>query len=92
MLSQTVVSDFATPWTVAHQAPLSMGFPRQEGWSRLSFPSPGHLPERGNEPTSLTTPAWAGKFFSARATLEALVLVDLLFNPHVIHFFLVPII
>ena len=33
-----------TPWTVTHQAPLSMGFPRQEYWSGLPFPSPGHLP------------------------------------------------
>ena len=36
-------NSYATPWTVAHQAPLSMGFPRQEYWSRLSFPSPGIL-------------------------------------------------
>ena len=36
-----MVSDFATPWTVAHQAPLSMGFPRQEYWKGLPFPSPG---------------------------------------------------
>ena len=34
---------FATPWTVAHQAPLSMGFPRQEYWSGVPFPSPGSL-------------------------------------------------
>ena len=38
---------FATPWTVTHQAPLSMGFPRQENWSELSFPSPGYLPNPG---------------------------------------------
>ena len=38
---------FATPWTVAHQAPLSMGFPRQEYWSGLPFPSPGDLPDPG---------------------------------------------
>ena len=36
-----MVSDFATPWTVAHQAPLSMGFPRQEYWKVLPFHSPG---------------------------------------------------
>ena len=36
-----------TPWTAGHQAPLSMGFPRQDYWSGLSFPSPGHLPESG---------------------------------------------
>ena len=42
-----------TPWTVAHQAPpLSMGFSRQEYWSELPFPSLGHLPDPGIEPTS----------------------------------------
>ena len=40
---------FATPWTVAHQAPLSMGFSRQEYWSGLPFPSPGDLPNPGIE-------------------------------------------
>ena len=43
---------FATPWTVAHQAPPSMGFSRQEYWSGLSFPSPGDLPHPGIEPRS----------------------------------------
>ena len=38
---------FATSWTVAHQAPLSMGFSRQEYWSGLPFPSPGDLPDPG---------------------------------------------
>ena len=38
---------FATPWTVAHQAPSSMGFSRQEYWSGLPFPSPGDLPDPG---------------------------------------------
>ena len=41
---------FATQWTVAHQAPLSMGFSRQEYWSGLPFPSPGYLPNLGIEP------------------------------------------
>ena len=41
-----------TPWTVAHQAPLSMGFPRREYWSGLPFPSPGDLPNPGTEPRS----------------------------------------
>ena len=41
---------FSTPWTVAHQAPLSMGFPRQEYWSGLLFPSVGDLPDSGIEP------------------------------------------
>ena len=43
---------FATPWAVARQAPLSMGFPRQEHWSGLPFPSPGDLPNPGIEPGS----------------------------------------
>ncbi|KAM7226722.1 hypothetical protein CapIbe_022867, partial [Capra ibex] len=43
---------FVTPWTVAHQAPLSMGFPRQEYWSGLPLPVPGDLPDPGIEPTS----------------------------------------
>ena len=52
---------FAIPWTVACQAPLSMGFPRQEYWSGLSFPSPGDLPNSGIEPAS---PALADGFFT----------------------------
>ena len=43
---------FATPWTVANQAPPSMGFSRQEYWSGLPFPSPGDLPNPGIEPRS----------------------------------------
>ena len=43
---------FATPWTIAHQAPLSMGFSRQESWNGLPFPSPGDLPDPGIEPRS----------------------------------------
>ena len=48
---------FATPWTVALQAPLSMEFFRQEYWSRLLFPPPGDLPNPGIKPTSATSPA-----------------------------------
>ena len=47
----------ATPWTVAHQAPPSMGFSRQEYWSGLPFPSPGDLPDPGIEPGSRTLEA-----------------------------------
>ena len=47
----------AAPWTVAHQAPLSMGFSGQECWSGLPFPSPGDLPTPGNEPWSPTLEA-----------------------------------
>ena len=43
---------FATPWTVAYQAPLSMEFSRQEYWSGLPFPPPGYLPDPGIEPRS----------------------------------------
>ena len=48
---------FVIPWTVARQAPLSMGFPRQEHWSGLPFPPPGDLPDPGIEPASPTSPA-----------------------------------
>ena len=52
---------FVTPGTVAHQAPLSMGFPKQECWSGLPFPSPGDLPDSGIEPASSEL---AGRFFT----------------------------
>ena len=52
-----VSNSFATPWTLPHQACLSMGFPRQKYWSSLSFPSPGDLPNPGTEPTSSVSPA-----------------------------------
>ena len=55
---------FATPWTVAYQDSLSMGFSRQEYWSGLPFPSPGDLPDPGIEPESLVSPALAGGFFT----------------------------
>ena len=45
---------FATPWTVAYHAPPSMGFSRQEYWSRLPFPSPEDLPDLGIKPRSPT--------------------------------------
>ena len=61
---------FVTLWTVACQAPLSMGILQQEYWSRLLFPSPGDLPDPGVEPTSPTSPALAGMFFTTNATWE----------------------
>ena len=51
-VSRSVMSDSETPWTVAHRAPLSTGFSRQEYWSGLPFPS-GHLPDPGIESRSL---------------------------------------
>ena len=52
MWSPSVVSNSATPWTVTDQAPLSMGFYRQEYWSGWPFPSPGDLPDSGIKPES----------------------------------------
>ena len=54
---------YVTLWTIAHQAPLSMGFFRQEYWSGLPCPPPGDLPDPGIKPASLTSPALAGGFF-----------------------------
>ena len=71
MLSPSVVSSsFSTPWTVAHQAPLSMKLSRQEYWRRLLFPPPGDLPNPGIEPASLLSPALAGRYFAFRTTRE----------------------
>ena len=47
---------FATLWTVVHQAPLSMGFPKQENWSGLPYPPPGDLPDPGIEPELPVSP------------------------------------
>ena len=60
-----------TLWTIAHQAPLSMGFSRQERWSGLPCPSPRDLPHPGIKPRSLMSPALADRFFTTRATWEA---------------------
>ena len=59
-----VTYDPATLWTVAHRAPMSMGFSRQEYWSGLPCPPPGDLPNPGIELASLTSPALAGGFFT----------------------------
>ena len=59
---------FATPWTVAHQAPLSMGFSRQEYWSELLCPPPGDLPDPGIE---LPSPGVAAEFLTHWASWEA---------------------
>ena len=62
---------FATPWTVAHQIPLSMRFFSQEHWNWLPFPSPGVLSNSGIKPVSLMSPALAGGFFTTSASWEA---------------------
>ena len=61
---------FETLRTVAHQAPLSMGFSMQECWSGLPCPPPGDLPDPGIKPASLVSPALAGRFFATSATWE----------------------
>jgi len=55
---------FATLWTVAYQASLSVGFSRQEYWSGLPFPSPGDFPDTGIKPASLASCALTGRFFT----------------------------
>ena len=69
-LSRSVVSNSSTPWTVACQAPLCMGFPRQEYWSGLPFPSPSDLPYPGLKPMSLVSPELSGRSFPTSDTWE----------------------
>ena len=61
---------FAALWTVALQAPLSMGFSRQEYWSGLPFPPPGDLLDPGIKPVSLMSPALADRYFTTSATWD----------------------
>jgi len=71
MLSHSsCVQLFVTPWKVACQAPLSIGFSRQEYWSGLPCPSLGELPNPGIEPASLSSPALAGGFFTTIVSWE----------------------
>ena len=64
-----------TPWTVARQAPLSTGFSRQEYWSGLPCPPPGHPPDPGIKPGSLTSHLLTGGFFSTSTTWGPLLLM-----------------
>ena len=66
------VQIFVIPWTIAHQAPLSMEFSRQGYWSRLPCPPPGDLPNLRTEPTSLMSPAVPGELLTTSVTLEAI--------------------
>ena len=75
------VQMLATLWTVAHQAPLSMGFSRQEYWNRLSRRPPGDLPDPGIEPTSFTPPASAAGFFTTSATCGPLTILPQQVDP-----------
>ena len=63
---------FATLWIVAHQAPLSMRFFRQEYWSGLPFPPTGDLPDPGITPVSPVPPAFQGRFFTHSGTANIL--------------------
>ena len=62
---------FATQWTVTCQAPLFMGFFKQEYWNGFPCPTPGDPPNPGMEPVTLVSPALTGKFFTASAIWEA---------------------
>ena len=70
-------NSFATAWTVAHQAPLSVEFFRQEYWSGLSFPSPGDLPDPGIKPLFPVSLALAGGFFTTSAKSWGLTIINL---------------
>ena len=61
LVSKSCPNSFATLWIVGHQVPLSMGFPRQEQWSGLPFPTPGDIPNPGFAPVS---PILTGRFFT----------------------------
>ena len=66
--TKSCLTVFVTPWTVAHQAPLSMRLPRQEYWSTLLFPPPRNIPDPGIKAMS---PALTGRFFDHCATRKA---------------------
>ena len=69
MLVLSRIQLYVTPWTVARQPPLSMGFSWQEYWSGLPFHIPGDLPNPGIELSSLTSPALAGGSYTTSACL-----------------------
>ena len=71
---------FATPWTIARQAPLSMGFPRQEYWSGLLFAPPGDLPDPGTESASALT----GGFFTTEplGRPHSKIIYHIIYNTH----------
>ena len=66
VLSHSVTSDSATPWAIAHQGPLSMGFSKHEYQSGLPFPPLGDLPDPGIKPMSPVSFALAGRFFTTK--------------------------
>ena len=81
MLSPSAGSGpFVTLWTVAHQAPLSMGFSRQEYGSGLPFPLSGDLPDSGTEPVSPVSLELAGRFFTTESSGKSLTILDKIVN------------
>ena len=74
--SCSVVSDSVTPWTIAYQAPQSMGFSRQESWSGLPFPSPRNLSDPGIKLESPASSALAGEFFITESPGKPEIIVD----------------
>ena len=82
---------FATPWTVAHQAPLSMGFARDEYWSGLPFHFPGDLPDLG---IKLVSPALASEFFTIEppGKPKKVMLVISYFVAHICTFYVISIV
>ena len=73
--SLSCVQLLSTPWTVAHQAPLLVGFSRQEYWSRLPCPSPGDLLNPEVEPTCPESPALTGGFFTSEPPVKPSMLI-----------------
>ena len=66
---------FVFPWTITRQAPLSMGFSRQEFWIALPFPSPGDLPYLDIEPISPVAPALVGGFFTTETPFKVCIYI-----------------
>ena len=77
VFSHSVVSNSATSWTVAHQAPLSLGFFGQQYWSGLPFPTPGDLPNPGIKPVY---PALAGEFFTTEPPGKLYISVSMVYH------------
>ena len=73
MLVAQLCLTLCDPITVTHQAPLSLGFSRQEYWSGLPVPLPGDLPNPGIKPVSLESPASPSRWFTTRAIWKALI-------------------
>ena len=88
LLSCSVVSDSAAPWTVAHQAPLPMEFSRQQHWCEVPFPTPGDLPDPGIEPASLASPVLAGRFSTTALPGKPLPFLSVQFSHSVVSDFL----